>query len=66
MMVSRSVSPIPSPETSLIAQALATKLLAELLYPPSGSGQNTSLLVDIVSEYHGNSRSLENAVQKVI
>jgi hypothetical protein len=65
MMVSRSVSTIPSPETSLIAQALATKSLAELLYPPSGSGQNTSLLVDIVSEYHGNSRSLENAVQKV-
>ena len=50
---------------SLTNQALATKSLAELLYPPTGSGQNTSLLVDIVSEYHGNSRSLENAVQKV-
>jgi hypothetical protein len=49
----------------LTIQALATKSLAELLYPPSGFGQNTSLLVDIVSEYHGNSRSLENAVQKV-
>jgi hypothetical protein len=50
---------------SLTVQALATKSLAELLYPPSGSGQNTSLLVDIVSEYHGDFRSLENAVQKV-
>ena len=55
----------PAIGISLTIQALATKSLAELLYPPTGSGQNTSLLVDIVSEYHGRSRSLENAIQKV-
>jgi cohesin loading factor subunit SCC2 len=51
--------------TVLMTKALATKSLAELLYPPSGLGHNTSLLTDIVSEYHGDQKSLEAAVQKV-
>jgi hypothetical protein len=48
-----------------MTKALATKSLAELLYPPSGLGQNTALLTDLVSEYHGDQKSLETAVQKV-
>lgn len=49
----------------LIEQAMATKTLADMLFPLGVSATESSLLVEVVGEYAGPLKTLEKAMQLV-